>query len=91
MILADGYASDEEIAGLDALRDLSHFEDLDACLEEFESAVQDEESFWVMAAAVVRSDAQDLILRRLDEISRMDGYKSTNETLFYDRLKSTWS
>ncbi len=63
MILADGYAKDEEIAGLDELRDVSHFDDLDVCLEEFESAVQDDQMFWAMAAAIVRPDARELIFR----------------------------
>ncbi len=91
MILADGYAKDEEVAGLNQLRDEFHFRDLDECLEEFESSVRDNRQFWDMAAAVTRKEARELILQRIDEISRLDGYKSTNETDFYNRLVETWT
>ena len=91
MVLADGYAKDAEIAGLHQLRDVFEFTDLDDCLDEFELAVSSEDAFWNMAGSVVRRDARELILQRLDEISRLDGYKSTNEAEFYDRLVAAWS
>ncbi|WP_455383538.1 hypothetical protein [Salinispira pacifica] len=91
MILADGYAKDEEVAGLNQLRDDFDFSDLDECLDEFERTVRNQDQFWDMAAQVTRKEARELILRRLDEISRLDGYKSTNETEFYDRLERSWS
>lgn len=91
MILADGYAKDEEVAGLNQLRDEFEFRDLDECLEEFESTVRNDSQFWDMAAGITGKEARELILQRIDEISRLDGYKSTNETNFYNRLVETWT
>lgn len=91
MILADGYAKDEEVAGLNQLRDEFNFRDLDECLEEFESTVRNDRHFWDMAAGITRTEARELILQRIDEISRLDGYKSTNETDFYNRLVESWT
>ena len=90
MILADGYARDEEVAGLNRLRDELHFDDLDECLEEFESAVRTMEQFLLMAAGVTRTEARNLILKRLDEIAGLDGYKSASEADFFNQLVESW-
>ena len=90
MIHADGYVKDEYVAGLNQLRDVFEFTDLDDCLDEFERTAKSTGDLLNLARTVHRKEARDLILDRLDEISRLDGYKSTKETEFYDSLVNVW-
>ncbi len=90
MILADGVIDDVEIAEVNKIRDILHFDDIDSCLDEFEEEVDSEDAFWEMALEVDREEARDLILGTLDELSRVSGYQHLPEKTLYNNLKEVW-
>lgn len=91
LLLSDGVIDDEEIAGVDRLRDAYHFEDMDECLERFEERVEGDEAFDSFAREITRQEARDFIIEELHELSLKGGYQGHEEHGFIERLKRIWS
>lgn len=90
LVLSDGVVDDEEIQGVDALRDVYHFDDMDECLERFEERVSSDEEFDRFAASITRPEARDLILGELDRISLRGGFQDHQEEFFLKNLRALW-
>lgn len=100
MILADGIIEDDEIAWVDRIRDEDRFEEMDRCLDEFVSQMESLGSpmtpgtkpaaYSELAKKITRTDAQHLILKKLEEISLRDGYQIEAETDFFTTLREVW-
>jgi hypothetical protein len=100
MILADGVIEDSEIAWVDKIRDEDRFEDMDSCLDEFTNQLgvlgattvpgKPAPAYWELAAEITRSDAQALVIGRLEAISLRDGYQKAAEADFLSTLRETW-
>jgi hypothetical protein len=100
MILADGIVEDDEIAWVDKIRDEDRFEDMDACLDEFDERIDaiaipadplaPLKRFFKLAESITRGEAQALILSRLESISLRDGYQKKAESDFFVTLRETW-
>ncbi len=97
LVQAEGTVQDGEVAGIEALRDVFGFDDLDAQIDQFQETIahtreQTEQDcvFESLAESVTRPEVQDFILARLDEVSRMDGYRDQSEEAFLSRLRSLW-
>ena len=100
MILADGVIDDEEIAGVDKIRDEDRFDDMDRCLDDFNEQLEARggtlgvhkppEAYWKLAALITGAEAQEFILRKMEAISLRDGYQKEAEVDFFARLRETW-
>lgn len=93
MILIDCVIDDEEIAGVDAIRDEDRFDDLDEALESYEEEARDsgdDDVLWRKAAGVARPEAREFILSRLRYIALRDGYAKDAEERFLGRLREIW-
>ncbi len=93
IILIDGAVDDEEIAGVDAIRDEDRFDDLDEALETFEEEMRKSEAedfLWRKAAGVARPEARELILSRIRYIALRDGYAKDAEEHFLGKLRAVW-
>ncbi len=90
LVQAEGWVTDEEIAGIEELRTTFGFSDLDEALDEFALRVKRGEDFDTQARAVTNPDARAFILERLTEVSYMDGYRDRSEEAFIEHLNSLW-
>lgn len=97
LVQAEGSVQDGEVAGIEALRDVFGFDDLDEHIDQFQEAVahtheqtEHDRVFESLAKSVTRPEVQQFILARLDEVSRMDGYRDQSEEAFLSRLRSLW-
>ena len=98
LVQAEGTVQDGEVAGIDALRDVFEFDDLDEHIDRFhEYMARDNEStgqdrvFESLAKTVTRPAVQEFILNRLDEVSRMDAYRDQSEEAFLSQLRTIWN
>ena len=93
LILIDGVIDDEEIAGIDAIREEDRFDDLDEALESYETEARESESenvLWRKAAGVTRPEAREVILSRLRYIALRDGFTKDAEERFLSKLREIW-
>lgn len=90
MMLSDGSIENQEILELDDLISHLNFSDFDQCLEEFETRVQDEKSFWEMAASIERPAARDIILESVRVIMLHAGIPGDTEGGVIRRLEGAW-
>lgn len=98
LVQAEGSVQDGEIAGINALRDVFGFTDLDTHIDRYQESVADTASdaeqdtvFDTLVSTVRRPEVQTFILERLDEVSRMDAYRDQSEEAFLSRLRSLWN
>ncbi len=91
LLLSDGVIDDEEIAGVDRLRDVYHFEDMDECLVRFEERVEGDGDFEAFAREITRKEARDFVVEELHELSLKGGYQGHEEHGFIERITRIWS
>lgn len=91
LILSKGTIENEEIEDLDKIIHDYRFEDFDDKLDEFETEINDEESFWELAKELTDTDKQQFVLTILDELSLQDGLIERAEKKLIGRLREFWS
>lgn len=90
VLVADGKIQEQELDDLDSIQRRLGFSDYEACLEEFEEKLGDEESLLGAAAAVRSPDAQEFILDTIYEIALQDGVMAEGQERFFQKLNELW-
>ncbi len=90
IILADGKIEPAEIEDLNRLTGELGFDDFEKYLEVFEKEVRDSDMFWETASKIESTDARDIILKVMYELSLQDGFTEKVERDFLDKLKTIW-
>lgn len=91
IIMADRQFDDEEMNELDQLLGDMNFSDYEESLEDFESEVQDSDSFWKMAETIDNEDTQDLVLEILYDLSMQNGLAEPAENKLISKLQTIWN
>ena len=91
IIMADRHFDAEELNELDDLLGDMNFPDYEEALEDFESEVQNSETFWKMAETIEKTGVQDLILEVLYDLAIQNGLKEPAENKLIAKLQEIWN
>lgn len=91
LVQAEGWVTDGEIAGIEELRSVFGFDDLDESLDRFVARCRSGDDLDAQARRVTRPEARAFVLERLEQVSLMDGYRDRTEEAFLQHLRSLWS
>ncbi len=90
IILADGTFRASELDDLDSIYRRLGFDDYEACLEEFESRIKDEDGFWQEARRTDRTAARDVILQVAYELTLQNGVPDPSQENIEQKLRALW-
>jgi hypothetical protein len=91
IILADGnFPTASELADLDKIYRSLGLHDYEACLEDFEGRIDDEEDFMKAAKRVKSPEAQDAILGVAYELTLQNGVPNAAQLGIEKKLRALW-
>jgi hypothetical protein len=90
LVLEDDSIAESELDDVDSLSHRIHFSDYEPCLEEFEAAVPDEESYAAAARGITRPAARQAILDALYELQVKKTLPGNEKNGVFGRLTTLW-